>query len=388
MKTTPLTPILAAEGAEFTVVNGWERMEYIKPSPEFLPSLSFRFDEVFEIVADEVTNVRDNVGLTEVNGFNRFELTGSGVHDFLDRMICGRVPRKTGRVGLGYLLNHHGMLKSEATISNLADGRVWYGSAAASEYHDMDWLTSHLQPDEDVNIRSLTNEHTILVLAGPRSREVMRAVSREDWSKEAFPWLSVRSCFIGIAPCIVMGVSFSGELAYEIHVPNNQLHAAYLALRKAGEAHNMKLFGSRAVESMRLEKGYLHWKADILTEFDPFETGLDRFVKMEKGNFVGKAALVTRTANGPTKKLVTLEVACTHAPAHGGASVMKNGKVVGTVTSGEWGHRLEKNLSLAFVNTDLSTPGTGIVIDILGELVPATVIASGSYDPAYQRIRS
>ena len=387
IKTTPLTPVLAAEGAEFTVVNGWERMEYIKPSPDFRTTHTFRFDEAFDAVASEVANVRDNVGLTEVNGFNRFELTGTGVHDFLDRMMCGRVPRKTGKVGLGYLLNHHGMVKSEATISNLPDGQVWYGSAAASEFHDMDWLQSHVEPGDEVHIRSLTNEHTILVLAGPKSRDVMRTVSRADWSKEAFPWLSVCTCFIGIAPAIVMSVSFSGELAYEIHVPNNQLYAAYLALRNAGEVHGLKLFGARAVESMRLEKSYLHWKADILTEFNPFETGLDRFVNMNKGDFVGRSALEAQLAIGLSRKLVTLDVACTHAPAHGGASVMLEDRVVGTVTSGDWGHRVGKNLAYAFLIPELSTPGSTATIDIAGDLIPATVIEAGPYDPAYERIR-
>ncbi len=387
MKTTPLTPVLAAEGAEFTVVNGWERLDYIKPTPDFHPTLSYRFDEAFEVIGAEVANIRDHVGLTEVNGFNRFEITGSGAHDFLDRMICGRVTRKSGRVGLGYLLNHQGMLKGEATIANLPDGRIWYGSAAASEFHDMDWLQAHIQTGEDVQIRSLTNTHTILVLAGPKARDVLSAVSRADWSRDAFPWLSVRQAFIGIAPAVVMSVSFSGELAYEIHVPNNQLYAAYLALRQAGGAHGLKLFGARAVESMRLEKGYLHWKADILTEFDPFETGLKRFVKMDKGDFIGKAALAGRMENGPSKQLVTLAVDCSHAPAHGGASVMLGDQVVGTVTSGDWGHRVGKNLAYAFVIPDRAAAGTDLTIDILGDLIPATVIESGPYDPSYGWVR-
>ena len=169
IKTTPLTPVLAAEGAEFTVVNGWERVDYIKPVTDFHPKLGFRFDETFDIVADEVANVRDNVGLCEVNGFNRFEISGGGAEKFLDRMICGRLNRRSGRVGLAYLLNHHGKVKAEATIANLPDGRIWYGSAAAAEFHDMDWLSAHVEPGEDVRIRSLTNDHTILVLAGPKS---------------------------------------------------------------------------------------------------------------------------------------------------------------------------------------------------------------------------
>ncbi|QFT93979.1 4-methylaminobutanoate oxidase (formaldehyde-forming) [Roseovarius sp. THAF9] len=391
-KTTPLTPVLAAEGAEFTVVNGWERVEYIKPDPAFHPTLSFDFDEAFDIVGAEVRNVQDSVGLCEVSGFNRFEVTGADRHAFLDRMFCGAVTKRTGRVGLGYMLNHHGMVKGEATVANLPASdrgpeRVWYGSAAASEYHDMDWLQMHLRDDEDVHIRSLTNDQTILVLAGPKSRDVMQAVSRADWSAEAFPWLSVRECFIGFAPATVMSVSFSGELAYEIHVPNASLYAAYLALREAGEAHGMQLFGARAVEVMRLEKGFLHWKADLLTEFDPYETGLDRFVKPDKGDFIGKEALARHHASGLRKRLVTLKVGSTQGPAHPGASVELNGEVVGTITSGAWGHRVGMNLAYAFVDADVVEAEAKIALDLCGELVEVQVIEPCPYDPGHTRMR-
>nr|WP_319385065.1 FAD-dependent oxidoreductase [uncultured Roseibium sp.] len=392
-KTTPLTPVLAAEGAEFTVVNGWERVDYIKPGADFHPSLSFDFDEAFDLVKREVENVRDNVGLCEVNGFNRFEITGADRHAFLDRLACGTVPRRDGRVGLGYLLNHHGRIKCEATFANLPAGdrgpaRVWYGSAAASEFHDMDWLTAHLRAGEDVAIRSLTNDQTILVLAGPNARQVLSACARGNWSKEAFPWLSVRECFIGFAPATVMSVSFSGELAYEIHVPNASLYAAYLAIREAGKPFNLSLFGARAVESMRMEKGFFHWKADLLTEFDPFETGLDRFVKLSKGEFVGKAALEALAARGPARKMVTLQVETARAPAPGGASLMLGGKVVGTVTSGDWGHRVGLNLAYAFVDPELAEAGTPMQLDLCGDLTNATVIPASPYDPEFSRLRS
>lgn len=385
-KTTPLTPILAAEGAAFTVVNGWERVDYIKPSPEFTEDHSFRFTNVETVVAQEVKAVQTSVGLTEVNGFNRFEITGADAHQFLDRMFCGKVTQKAGRVGLGYMLNQQGMLKSEATLANLPAShtgpqRIWFGSAAAAEFHDMDWLTQHLHADEDVKIKSLTNDWTILVLAGPKARDVLSAVSRDDWSAAHFPWLSVRESFIGIAPAVVMSVSFSGELAYEIHVPNAQLYAAYLALRAAGTAHGMKLFGTRAVESMRLEKGYLHWKSDILTEFDPFETGLERFVKLDKADFVGKSALMRRHAEGPNKTLVTLEIDSQDRPAHGGASVMRDGLVVGTVTSGGWGHRVAKNLAYAFVEPHIAHEDGKFEIDLIGDLISCKIITRGPYDP-------
>ena len=392
-KTTPLTPVMAAEGAEFTVVNGWERVDYIKPSPDFHPRLSFDFDEAFDVVGAEVAHVRDHAGLCEVNGFNRFEISGADRHKFLDRMFCGNVTKRSGRVGLGYLLNHHGMVKGEATIANLPASergpeRVWYGSAAASEYHDMDWLTQHLRPDEDVQIRSLTNDQTILVLAGPKSRAILSVAARGDWSTAAFPWLSVRECFIGYAPATVMGVSFSGELAYEVHVPNASLYAAYLALRDAGAAHDLRLFGARAVESMRLEKGFLHWKSDLITEFDPFETGLERFVKLDKGDFVGRDAVLQRKADGARRRLVTLTIATEQAPAHGGASLMDGERVVGTVTSGDWGHRVGRNLAYAFVEPGFAAPGSGMKLDLCGDLIEATVIEPSPYDPDHSRMRS
>ncbi|MDE0523365.1 MAG: FAD-dependent oxidoreductase [Boseongicola sp.] len=391
-KTTPLTPVLAAEGAEFTIVNGWERVDYIKPAPDFHPSLSFNFDEAFDVIAAEVKNVQENASLAEVNGFNRFEITGNDRHAFLDRMFCGNVTKRDGRVGLGYLLNRFGMVKGEATVANLPASdrgpeRVWYGSAAASEYHDMDWLTGHVGADEDVKIKSLTNDQTILVLAGPKARDVLSACARGDWSAEAFPWLSVRECFIGFSPVTVLGVSFSGELAYEIHVPNPSLYATYLALRNAGKAHGMKLFGARAIESMRMEKGFMHWKAELITEFDPFETGLDRFVNLEKGEFIGKHALLRRQAEGPRQMLATLEIDATHAPAHGGASLMQGNAVVGTITSGDWGHRVGMNLAFAFVDPEQASEGSTMRLDLCGDLIGAKVIAPSPYDSSNALMR-
>ncbi|GGA06836.1 GcvT family protein [Neptunicoccus cionae] len=384
-KTTPLTPILASEGAEFTVVNGWERMDYVKPTADFNETHGYYFNETFDLVAAEIKAVQTRVGLTEVSGFNRFELSGADLRPFLDRMFCGRITAKAGRVGLGYLLNHQGNVKGEATIANLPDGRVWYGSAAASEYHDMDWLTQNIRQGEDVQIHSLTNAHTILVLAGPLAREVLCEVSRGNWSAQAFPWLSVRNAFIGFAPAVVMSVSFSGELAYEIHVPNAQLYAAYLALRKAGAQHGLTLFGARAVDSMRVEKGYRHWKADLITEFDPIESALDRFVHLAKGDFIGKTALEARLETGPRRTFVTLALDCTHAPAQPGDSVLQNGKVVGTVTSADWGHRTGKNIAMAFVVPNLTGD---LEVEVIGQPIRATVADPCLYDPQNHRPKS
>mgnify|MGYP006250515935 FL=1 len=159
------------------------------------------------------------------------------------------------------------------------------------------------------------------------------------------------------------------------------------AVAGTGKAHGMQLFGARAVDAMRMEKGFLHWKADLLTEFDPFETGLDRFVKLEKGDFVGRDALIRRQAKGPSKRLITLEIATTDAPAHGGVSVMVDDKVVGTITSGEWGRRVGKNLAFAFVDLDVAEPKVMLEVDMCGMLVSATVIQASPYDLSHELMR-
>ncbi len=392
-RVTPLTPVLAAEGAAFTVVDGWERLDYLKPAPDFDPGLGFGFDGATVLVAEEVRALSAGVGLTEVNGFTRIEITGADRHAFLDRLVCGRVPRAAGRVGLAYLLTADGMLKSEATLANLPESdrgpaRLWYGAAAAAARHDMDWLRAHLRPGEEVRLRDLTESRTMLVLAGPKARAVLSACARGHWSAAALPWLSVRECTLGIVPATVMAVSFSGELAYEIHVPTPNLLAAWETLRAAGAEHGLTLFGARAVESMRIEKSFAHWKAELLTEFDPYETGLGRFVTPDKSDFVGRDALARRRAAGPRRRLVTLRIDTDHGPAPRGASLMDGDEVVGTVTSGDRGHRTGLNLALAFVAPALAAPGQRLSLDLCGAETAATVIPPSPYDPGFTLPRS
>ena len=387
-KVTPLYSTLKNAGAEFAVVNGWERLEYIKPEPDFHEDYSFHFNNVFDVIAGEVDRVQNGVGLCEVNGFNRFEITGEGAHDWLDTMLCSRVPRKTGKIGLGYLLNDQGNVKGEATIANLDDDFVWYGSAAASEYHDMDWLREHLPDGGSIQIKSLTNSHTILVVAGPKSRNVLqRAAPRTNWSAEAFPWLSVQRVHIGQVPVIAMAVSFSGELAWELHIANEALMLVHDILMDAGADENIGYFGLRAVESMRLEKGFRHWKADLITEFNPFESGLDRFVKMNK-DFIGKSALVEMIEKPKRKQFVSMLLDCDTAPAHPGDSVVMNGKVIGTITSASWGYRVSKNIAYAFIDPEFSDPGSKIQVEVVGKPVNAEVVVRELYDPEFERLKA
>lgn len=388
-RTTPLYAVLNSLGAIWGVVNGWERVLCFKPQdqPEFTDQHSFRFTATRAVVAQEVAALSQRVGVMEVSGFNRFEISGGGAAAFLDRMICGSLPEKIGKVRLCYLLNEQGHVLAEATIAKLAEDRYWYGSAAAAEWHDRDWLKRYMPAD--VSLTEMAASHTILVVAGPQSRALLQSLSaRCDWSQQAMPWMSVQQMTLGHAQLMAMSVSFSGELAYELHIPNEQLYLVWQLLNEAGEAFGLSRFGLYATESMRMEKGYRHWKADLLYERNPMESGLQRFVKLDKADFIGKAALLREIDRGAEKLFVAMTVDCDIAAAHGGDSVYSGETLVGTVTSSGYGHRVEKNIAFAFVQPQLAAIGSQLEIGILGKRYRATVCEMCLYDEDNTRVRA
>ena len=241
----------------------------------------------------------------------------------------------------------------------------------------------------------MTNTHTTLVIAGPKSRNLLQSLSPQpphlpehDWSAAAFPWLRARRMFIGDAEVMAMRVSFSGELAYELHIPNARLVPVWDLLHQAGESFRLGHFGLYALESMRLEKGFLHWKADLLTEFNPFESGLDRFVQPDKPDFIGKTALLESKKSGARKLLVSLLIDCGIAPAHNGDGVFAGAAQIGSVTSGGYGHRVQKNIALAYVAPEHAAPGAQLQVRILGEKYAAVVAEAVLYDPENKLPRS
>ncbi|MEM9144925.1 MAG: FAD-dependent oxidoreductase [Pseudomonadota bacterium] len=395
-RTTPLTPLLAAAGAEFGTVGGWERALFYRPDPAFAETHSFRWCASHGAVAAEVQAVRERAGIMEVSGFNRIEVTGAGARDWLDGLIAGRVPQAVGRVGLGYFLSEVGNIAGEATIARLDEDTLWFGSAAAAEVHDYDWLTARLPCDGSVRLASMTDTHTILVVAGPKARAILKAAApRTDWSAAAFPWLSVRPVHIGHVACVAMSVSFSGELAWEIHVPLAQAEAAYRAILAAGTPHGLTHFGLHATESMRIEKGFRHWKADLITEFDPFESALGRFVRLDKpADYPGKAALLAKRNHPPRARFVTLKIDSEAAPAHPGDSVRAGETVIGAVTSAAWGHRVGENLAMAFIRPEPAAidgaergePDLNVLV--LGQALPASIVDPVRYDASMSRARS
>ncbi|MCP4010336.1 MAG: FAD-dependent oxidoreductase [Proteobacteria bacterium] len=386
-RTTPLYATLDQLNAAWGVVNGWERALFFKPGADFVDEHSYRFTPTQEVVAREIHKLQQNVGLMEVSGFNRYEISGTGATAFLDKLVCGRLPKKTGKISLCYLLNEKGHVLAEATIAKLGEERYWFGSAAAAEWHDRDWL-NHFKPDS-VELTEMASSHTILVVAGPKSRALLQSVSpRCDWSKTAFPWMSVKTVTLGHAQMLAMSVSFSGELAYELHIPNEQLYLTWKILSDAGQAFNLSLFGLYATESMRLEKGYRHWKADLIYEFNPMESALERFVNLDKASFVGKQALLAEIERGPRKQFVCMTIDCEIAAAHMGDPVFHKNELIGSITSGAYGHRVRKNIAFAFIEPAFSAVGTTLEVQILGEKYLAQITDFGLYDPENKLVRA
>lgn len=386
-RTTPLYATLDQLNCAWGVVNGWERALFFKPAPGFVDQPGYRFAPTHEVVAKEVRHLQSNVSIMEVSGFNRYEISGNGAVEFLDSMVCGRIPRSLGKLSLCYLLTEKGNVLTEATLVKLGEDRFWYGSAAAAEWHDRDWLQRYMP--ETVRLTELTARYTILVVAGPKSRELLQSVSpRNDWSKEAFPWLQARHMFIGHAQVLAMSVSFSGELAYELHVPNEQLYLVWTLLNEAGKAFNLGYFGLYATESMRLEKGYRHWKADLIYEYNPIESGLERFVNLDKDEFVGKQALLVQLEDQPRRRFVSMTVECASASAHSGDPVFYGDDQVGTVTSGGYGFRIDKNIAYAFVDARHAETGRRLSVGIIGERYDATVVEPVLYDPENKLVKS
>lgn len=386
-RTTPLYSTLADLDAEFAVVNGWERAAWYRPSADVREHHTFRRPDWHDTVAAEVATVRDRVGIMEVSGFNRYELRGPGVIDWLDRLTCSRVPARDGRVALGYFLTERGNVLAEATLARFSSDRIWYGSAAAAEIHDRDWLTERL-PATGVALTPLTEAYTFLVIAGPNARRLLGAVSpRTDWSPDAFPWLTLRDVFIGHVEVTAMCLSFSGESAFELHVPIAQSKACFDILWSAGGDFGLGPFGLHATESMRIEKGFRHWKSDLITEFDPFESNLGRFVKLDKPAFPGRDALLAKANQPMRRKFVTLCIASGEIPAHAGESLLDGETVVGTITSAAYGHRVKRNLAMAFVDPAHAETGSRLEVQMLGKRFQAVVEPSCLYDAHNQRPR-
>jgi dimethylglycine dehydrogenase len=387
-KTTPLYEKLRMKGAMFCARGGWERAAWF-PRPgdrrEWKPS--FQRTNWHGAVAEECAAVRERVGILDLGGFTKLMVEGEDAAAWLDPMICGKLP-KLGRTTLSYMLNDKGGIVSEVTITRLAPDKFYLLSAAAAEWHDIDWLERHRPKDASVRIENLSARLGTLILAGPKARDVLAQVTEAGLSNAAFPWLSAREIEIGYAQALALRINYVGELGWELHLPMEKLAPVYDLLWEAGQPEGIRDFGMYAMDSLRIEKGYRGWKTDMTHEYTPLMASLDRFVDLAKPAFRGRDALIREHNSGPKERLVPLVLdGAGDADAPSCAPVWQDGQIVGLVTSGAYGHTIKKSIALAYVRTDLAKPGTALDIEIFGERRPAKVGSEPLYDPSNARLR-
>jgi dimethylglycine dehydrogenase len=386
-RTSPLYDRLRAAGAVFGVRNGWERPHWFAPAgtePRDRPS--FRRTNWFDAVGREARAVRERAGLLELSSFSKYEVHGPGAEAFLDRLCANRLPR-LGRIALSQLLTPRGAIECDVTVTRLAPEHFLVLSAAVAELHDLDWLRRHAPTDGTVTIENVTPRWGVLILAGPRARDVLSRVTGADLSNAAFPWLSAREIEVGSAPVRALRINFVGELGWELHHPVEYQLGLYEILKGAGEDAGLVDFGLRAMDSLRLEKAYRAWGADINTEVTPLEAGLERFVAFDKGDFVGRDALLCQRREGVPRRLATLAVDALDADCWGNEAVFSGDRVVGITTSGGYGHWLHRSLAVAYVDAERASPGTRLDVDVLGDRRPAVVLTEPPFDPENRRPR-
>lgn len=385
-KTTPLYHRLAAQGAVFESRFGWERAAWFAPAgvaPEDKPS--YRRANWFKPVGAEARAVRERLGILDLSAFSKFEVSGAGAFAFLDRLCANRPPRKVGGLILTPFLNDHGHVVGEATIWRLAEDRFYVVCAAVAQLHHGDWLRLHAGGDGSVVIDDVTTQWGTLVVAGPRSRDVLAKVTRADLGSAAFPWLTGREIVVGRSPVRALRVNYVGELGWELHHRLEYQVALYEALLGAGASHGVVNFGTRAMDSLRLEKGYRAWGSELTTEVTPFEAGLDRLVKLEGRAFLGRDALIRST---PRWRCVLATVAATDADALPNTPALAGETVIGTVASGGYGHVVGSSLALVYVAPEHAAPGVTFDLLILGERRRATVVTAPLHDPDNARLRA
>ncbi len=385
-KVTPLTEVLAEKGAEFGAINGWERSLYFHPAEndfEHLPA--FRFSNHHDQVAHEVQAVRAGVGVAEISGFTRFLVQGAEAIDWFDGLTAGRIPA-VGRTSLAYVSDEQGRFLSEFTMTRLTEDSFWLLSAAAAEWHDLDVLTD-ANPPESVTITNLTHDHNALMIAGPRSRAVLAAITDAPLDNASFPWLATRAVQIAGFDIVALRLGFTGELGWELHMPMEASIPVYQAIHAAGAEYDLIDFGLLATESMRVEKNYRAWKSDLHTEFTVLEAGLDRFVNMDKA-FQGRDAIAAQRDAGHRRQFVAMQVDNNTAPAHTGDPIYSGDQLVGVVTSGAYGHHLKANIAMGYVEPTWAEPGTELSLDVIGHRCNATVCAEPMFDPDHARPRS
>lgn len=381
LKMAPAHDAMTAAGARWGASYGLELPLYFAPEG-FEETPTLKRSNAFPIVAEECRAVREAVGLLDISGFSRFEVTGEGAEAWLDQIMASKLPGP-GRARLAPMLSEDGRLKGDLTVFNWGDGSWWImGSYYLRAWHQR-WFDDHM--GDAVNVEDISDATVGFSLSGPNSLKVLERLT--DGPISDLPFMGCGSFDIGLLRAKVGRLSVSGELGYEIHCSAVDHIALRRALLAAGEGLDLREVGFNALLSLRLEKSFGIWSAEFTQGYTPAMTGMDRWIAWDKADFVGSTAAMAERDAGSAQVIVTLEVDALDADASGYEPVWKDGCLVGFVTSGGYGHTVEKSLALAMVDRDAAAEGTALSVHIVGQERAARVIAPSPYDPAGAAMR-
>jgi dimethylglycine dehydrogenase len=387
LRTTPIYEKLVAEHAVFGDYCGLEHPLWFAPTAkEAVDQVSFRRSNAHPHIAAECAAVKDCVGLLEISNYGKFEIQGPGAADWLSTIMANRVP-SVGRIALTPMLNDRGKLIGDFTMCRVSADHIFLIGTYAAESYYLRWFERHLPPT-GVTVRPCAMQYVGLSVAGPNSRALLQSLVRDDLSTAAFPFMSFRRMEVGMVPAFVGRVSFTGDLGYEMWVTTDYQRALYDSLVKAGRALGLKSFGGRALNAMRIEKSFGTWAREYRPIYGPYEAGLGRFVDLKKGEFIGRSAAAEEKDGGGALRLVGFKVEATDTDALGDEPIWHDGKVVGWVTSGAFGHRVGASLALGYVPAAVADADDGFEIEIIGERHPATRLAGAAFDPSGALMRS
>jgi len=384
-KTTSVYDRLIEKGAVMGDSFGLETaLWFAKNSQDAHEEPTFKRSRCHNYVAEEVKAVRTSVGATEIANFAKHEFTGKGARKFLDYILAGRIP-KPGRIILTPMLTPKGKLYGDLTVACLNEEKFMiFGSGAAQEMHRR-WFEKFL-PKNDVNYKNRSDDFHGIAISGPNSRKLLSKICRDDVSNKMFKFRDTRETFVGGVPAILNRISFSGELGYEIYVaPQFQLKLLE-EIELHGKEFSLKLYGSRALMALRLEKNWGAWTLDFRPDFTAAESGLDVFINWNK-DFIGKKASLIERKQGVKKKLVTMTIDTKDIDVTNDEAILKENKCVGYITSGGYAHHVKKSMALGYVPEELSQHGTTLDVEINGKLYSAHVTDKPLYDSNGEKMR-
>ena len=386
-RTSTLYETLEAKGAVHTEAHGWERPKWFSLDGRE-EDAGFRHNNILDVVAEECRAVRERVGILDLSSFAKYEVNGADAETFLNRVLANRMPKRDGGIGLAHFLSEEGRIAGEVTVTRFASDRYYLLSGAGAEERDFDHLAQGVRPGEVVTVANVTDDWGVLVLAGPKARDVLAQVTDEDLGNGSFRWLTGKEIEVAGIALRALRVNYVGELGWELHCPMPSLPALYEALWAAGEAHGIADFGVYAVNSLRMEKAYKGWAAELTNEITMVEADMERFVAWDKEDFIGKAATQRVKQQGASQICVYFETDKGTSDVHGGEAVLVGDRAVGVTTSGGYGHYSGKSLGFAYVEPSLAAPGSSFDVFLLGERRPATVLAGPVWDPENARLRA